>query len=303
MSEFETIDPELQAAYDELDAELEAQDKTEEESTSQEEKAPSEPEEGQAEASEEEPTEAAAPDPQEETAEDESAPEREEKILGKFTSQEELVKSYQELERWAHQLSSEKTALERQQQETKQKLEKPEPSIDEEFDKRWEEDPQAAVKFAMQAERERERQRAEQESLQREMASRAEEAQSFVQSQAKENSDFRELLPFMSEVLPKYEKIINPLYANSKETTEALYYLARGMNIERYEKAAVEKAKLKNEAIKAEKRKAKSESSHSEANSDSPEYIDDMDKFMELLEKGDQAKIEEDLKRMKKSLS
>lgn len=211
-----------------------------------------------------------------------------EKFRGK--SAQEIARAYKEVERHAGKLSTEKAHAEKQAEELQQRLQameqqlqqisyqqqqqppasatEPDPfaSIEEEF----EQDPRAAFKKLVN------HVTAAPKQLESriEMRNRAQAAVDYYQQQMKENPEFRELEPEMKRLAGQFSGVVRPEFINSKESMQLLFQLAKGSNIDRFTKAAAEKAIQANNLVKAEKRSAVSESSGASAGERSVPFED-----------------------------
>lgn len=226
-----------------------------------------------------------------------------EKFRGK--SVQEVAHAYKEVEKYAGRLSTEKAHAEKLAQETQARLQQmeaqlqalysqqqqqapatqtePDPfsSIEEEF----EQDPRAAFKKLVEHVSSAPKQLESRLSAQ----ARAQAAVDYYQQQMKENQEFRELEPEMKRLAGQFSGLVRPEFINSKESMQLLYQLAKGSNIERYSKAAAEKAIQANNLVKAEKRSAVSESSGASAGDRSVPFeelsLDEMAKALGRVER------------------
>ncbi len=106
--------------------------------------------------------------------------------------------------------------------------------------------------------------------------SQARETAAYVQRRAQENPDFAELLPEMQSIAKELIPKMGDRFTNTPETVDYLYTLARGKNVDRYVKAATEKAMKSGEGIKEEKRRAFSESGSTGASQDGNVSFEDL---------------------------
>jgi hypothetical protein len=79
----------------------------------------------------------------------------------------------------------------------------------------------------------------------------------------------------MRRLAQKYSPFLRPEVANTKETVELLYDLARAKNEQKFIQRALDTAKKSSELVREEKRKAFSESSNSQGDAPSTS-IDDL---------------------------
>lgn len=198
-----------------------------------------------------------------------------EKFRGKSAA--EIAKSALEAERRMHEIASERSFERKRAEEYEARVRQLEsiqqqPQTDplEDFDKLWEQDPKEAVKKVHQKSREEQELKRRQEVLQM----RAKDAVDYYQKTRTENPDFAQREADMAEHINRFGHLINPEFAQSKETLELLYLASRGSKVDEYSKAAVEKASKQQQLIKEEKRKAASETSLSKGNTESYSEVD-----------------------------
>lgn len=192
-----------------------------------------------------------------------AADELPEKFRGKSAA--EIAKSATEAERRMHEIASERSAVQRENELMRQQMQalqvnrtqSSETDPEEVLEKNWDNDPKDAVKRSFRLQREAE------EKSRRKAAidSRAREANEYSQRNQVENPDYAERVPTMNTIAQKYGHILNPEYAMSREVLEILDLASKGARVDVYEKRAEERALKQKEKIKEEKRAAQSERS------------------------------------------
>jgi hypothetical protein len=221
-------------------------------------------------------------DPRLEAIRNESEPDYSipEKFKGKGLH--DIARSYENLEKHVGKLGSEKARAEKELEEAKARaaqFERERQALYEQlqarssvphqepqesdpfasFEQEVEKDPVEAIKGVgkkLIAEQEKTRRK-----IQMEIS--AKQAADYYQRQRKENPDFAALDQDMQQLAMQYSRFINPEVANTPETIDLLYSLAKAKNMNRYIDDAVKKAQTANDMVKAEKRNTYSESSTS----------------------------------------
>lgn len=209
------------------------------------------------------------------TAED-SIPE---KFVGKSAA--EIIQAYRELEKDRGRLASELGSTRKERESLEQRYREFEraislnqsqqanqtrqPAADEELDplsvleSKFDEDPKEAIKAALKMQQSK----VEQEKRQQELEARRIEAEQWYTKQKTENQDYARRESLMQEAAKQFRDIIKDEHLNSVKVLQALDYLSKGMNVDFYEKQAVERAKKGGLSMREEKRKAQSESANS----------------------------------------
>jgi hypothetical protein len=185
-----------------------------------------------------------------------------EKHVGRLGSEKaHAEKALEEAKARAAQLEAERQALYAQLQSRSSVPEQrqQEPDLFESFEAEVERDPVNAIKGVgkklINETRDVRRQ------ISQEM--QAKQAADYYQRQRKENPEFAALEQDMQQLAMQYGRFIQPEVANSPETIDLLFSLAKSKNMSRYIDDAVKKAQAANDMVKAEKRQAFSESSTS----------------------------------------
>jgi hypothetical protein len=185
-----------------------------------------------------------------------------EKHVGRLGSEKaHAEKALEEAKARAAQLEAERQALYTQLQSRSSVPEQrqQEPDLFESFEAEVEKDPVGAIKGVgkklINETRDVRRQ------ISQEM--QAKQAADYYQRQRKENPEFAALEQDMQQLAMQYGRFIQPEVANSPETIDLLFSLAKSKNMNRYIDDAVKKAQAANDMVKAEKRSAYSESSTS----------------------------------------
>ncbi len=205
------------------------------------------------------------------------------KFVGKSVA--DIAKSYTEVERKLGQISSERAQKDKELEDLRAKYQSLEqqyngrlaqqstdqpPQQEEETavdpislldSEEWETDPRGVIKKALKAV----------SSAVPKIASsvvtsqtRRQSAQEFYTRQKSENPDFAEREPDMAALAKKYGHIVKPEFLQSPEFVDALYHAARGMRVQDYQSAALEKAKKSGDLVREEKRQAFSEGTSSQ---------------------------------------
>ncbi len=131
------------------------------------------------------------------------------------------------------------------------------------FDTKFDEDPKAAIKEAIQAQR----QMAEQQNVAQVMQQRAFDANEWYNTQRKDNSDYARREPQMQRAYQQYGYLIKPEHLNSVHALQILDLVSKGMDIDYYTKQAVTKSQTDGLSVDEEKRRSQSETSNSDGES------------------------------------
>jgi hypothetical protein len=198
-----------------------------------------------------------------------------EKFRGK--SALDVIKSYNEVERNFHKISSERAEEKRQResldikvrelearlnsqpsQASKEQQEEVDPLklYEEEFDS----DPKTAIKNLTKRQMEKEITARRQAALEADARMAAE----FYNQQKKDNQDFAKLEPKMQAIAQEYADLVNPEKINSVKALKLLHLAARGASVEDYVAEASSRAKKEGATIRQEKQQAYSEGTRSE---------------------------------------
>jgi len=201
-----------------------------------------------------------------------------EKFVGK--SAIEIAKSYGELEKSFHKISSERAeekknrdALESKLQAIEERLNarsveapRSQPLVEEtdplaEFDEEFENNPKEVIKKSLKKVSEVAKSEARRIAIQRQ----AEDAAAYYQQQKKENPDFAKLEPRMTSLAQEFGDLVSPEKANSPKAIKLLHLAARGAEVDSYVSEAVNRAKKEGATIRQEKKQAFSEGTSTES--------------------------------------
>lgn len=186
-----------------------------------------------------------------------------EKFLGK--SQEDIIKSYQELESELGRLRNEYGMAKKERDEAISRLmstyqsqqvntqQSPDPF--EVFEKHFDNDPKTAIAEAMKLQ-EKKLLTHQQEQLR---ALRQAAAVKYYEEQ-RANPDFVRREPLMQQLALRFSSLLNRDALDSPEAIQLLDYLSRGADISYYEKEAVERARKSGFSTRDEKLNAQTES-------------------------------------------
>lgn len=194
------------------------------------------------------------------------------KWVGK--SLDDVIKAHREAERRLHELSEENSRL-KKEQETKavqppaptepvinppvQNVKSMEDWINEEYQKDWQVDPQAAI---VKRDQRRDQWRTYQENYNKQV----EFGQAAQQGKIPGYEDFGEMLPTMQNLAKEFGPLINPVYETHPTVLRAVYLMAKGLTAtEKLKKVATSKAQV-SKAVEQEKLAATAETVSPSAN-------------------------------------
>lgn len=220
-----------------------------------------------------------------------------EKFVGK--SPMEIIEAYNNLERHASKVSSERaeerknreqlearlsameTELRSRPQQVVQHVPPPAPEKDpfSEYEESFESDPKQAIKGLVA----KTRAQLEQELKQREFESSRSEAERFYLEQKRDNPEYAKLEPTMQQLALEYKDLMEPGKVASVKMLKLLHLAAKGARVDDYVKDAATKAKSETATIREEKRNAFSESSGTKGSSSrnfSDLSVEEMEKML-----------------------
>ncbi len=200
-----------------------------------------------------------------------------EKFVGK--SLDDIMHAYTELEKDRGRLAEEVGSTRKQMEELEDKyrqgelerLSQPVPPQQEAtpqqaldplsiLDSKFDDDPRAAIKEALQQQQEMLQ---NQVSMQR-LQEQSNKAHDYYFSQKKDNPDFARRETSMQTLAKRYGHMVKPEFLNSPEMIQILDLASQGTDKDFYEKAAVKAAQGRGASVLEEKRKASSVSTNSE---------------------------------------
>lgn len=200
-----------------------------------------------------------------------------EKFVGK--SALEIAKSYGELEKSFHKISSERAEEKKHRDELEKKFQaieerlnqrnveapRSEPQIEEEdplaeFDEEFENNPKEVIKKSLKKINDKAATAAKRALMQTE----AQRAAEYYQQQKKDNPDFAKLEPRMTSLAQEFGDLVSPEKANSAKAIKLLHLAARGAEVDSYVSEAVNRAKKEATTTRQEKKAAFSEGTSTE---------------------------------------
>lgn len=143
----------------------------------------------------------------------------------------------------------------------------------------WQEDPETATLNLQRRLRDQDQAKLEQERFD----DAAKDQIAYHNKLKQDNPDYARLEPKMGEIYQKYNKLINPKMAASREALDILHLAAKGLDVEYYTKIAIERAKTDSQSVRSEKQAAYSESASSIGSGDKSfkdMSIDEMEKML-----------------------
>jgi hypothetical protein len=189
-------------------------------------------------------------------------------------TQAEIIKSYLELEKHAGKISSERAQEKKAAEEAKNRAEQLERQLQQasfssqqtqsnqrpvsepqdpfkSFDEEFESDPKKAIRSGL----ERARDEARLESARAREALLQQDQASYYERLKKENQEFQELEPEMTRLAQQFGGYLKPEALRSRQVIDLMFNLARGQNVEKIVKRAVETTKKSSELVRDEKKR------------------------------------------------
>lgn len=197
-----------------------------------------------------------------------------EKFLNK--SPMDIIRSYNDLEKHASKLASERSEERKAREVSDRKLQEleirmnsmvtqparadertsPEADPFAEFDKEWEENPKEAAKSLVG----KTKAQLKREYEVREIEAETSRASEYYQAQTKENPEYVKLVPKMQALAAEYGDLVRDDRSNSVKALKLLHLAALGATREEYASERASQAKKETSTIKDEKRQTFSES-------------------------------------------
>lgn len=219
------------------------------------------------------------------------------KFVGK--SSEEIVRAYVELEKLNGRIASERAQEKQEREELAARLQALEservqsqqyqptsaqPAAQQldplsVLDSKFDADPHAAIREALRLQAEQLTQAQKQARLQQQM----QEAQSYYLKQKSDNPDFARREALMQRLVQEFGPLMNPDLAGSVTALKALDLMSKGMDVEYYERQAVERVKKEGLSKRDEKIASQVETSapsQAEAKKFEDLSLEEMEKFL-----------------------